>query len=358
MLVIGSTALAQVMFSLRQPFRVPADLDVICTEAEMNDYADGNGLALKQIAEYKWQGFEHANNVTVEFEMLHQSESGRMYMSYVAETNPFTRYLFRAHGAPIKMIYAPLEVLYSIKKAHRHYPRAWKKHIQDLMLMHEHLGGYPGARPYQLVDRLPLITKIREGETELCEGKLKTPSLNKVAGEFFNDNVSNKTFVHDEIHQVMAYRTRPMFTYYKKDGEPEGSVKCSKEKFFALPIDDQCRGVLEEAYVIALERCIIPMLFAGGKISNSQDAFDWALMRICTNLCSGWFREFATMNYTRIFDIKNTSYVEKFLKAVEDGGIKQIKEPTTLFKLGDSAAFSVYQDYEKVALLALLDTNI
>jgi len=43
MLVIGSTALAQVMFSLRQPFRVPADLDVICTEAEMNDYATATG---------------------------------------------------------------------------------------------------------------------------------------------------------------------------------------------------------------------------------------------------------------------------------------------------------------------------
>jgi len=52
-----------------------------------------------------------------------------------------------------------------------------------------------------------------------CAKEVEDSDLNKVAGEFFNDNVSNKTFVHDEIHQVWLPNP-PNVTYYKKDGEP------------------------------------------------------------------------------------------------------------------------------------------
>ena len=63
------------------------------------------------------------------------------------------------------------------------------------------------------------------------------------------------------------------------------------------------------------------MLFSKGKFYTSEEAFDWALMRICTNLCSGWFREFATNNYFIIKKLYNKNYVEKFLLAYENGNI-------------------------------------
>ena len=96
---------------------------------------------------------------------------------------------------------------------------------------------------------------------------------------------------------------------------------CDKRLWTIFPYEDKCKCVLEEAYVIALERKILPMIFGAGKGYTSDEAFDWALMRICTTLCSGWFREFATKNYFIIKKLYNKDYVEKFLTAYEKGDI-------------------------------------
>jgi len=48
------------------------------------------------------------------------------------------------------------------------------------------------------------------------------------------------------------------------------------------------------------------------------------LMRICTTLCSGWFREFATDNWSKIVDQYDKDYVLKFLEAEYSGLIKKI----------------------------------
>ena len=327
MLVIGSTALARAL-SLRgyKLPRVPADLDVICTEKEMRQYAAEKDLVLAKMADYKWQGKPRVRGARpdapkfVEFELLGKSESGYDYTAWTInamEAREMSDFFWKDIHNESYLIYAPLPVLYSIKLAHRHYPRAWKKHAEDRNLMSFILGG---------VDSMPEITAVREKETEEREGKLKTPSLNKTAEDFFNDKVSNKIFIHDEIHAVMAHREKPMFEYFKKDGALPGSVACSRAKFEALPLEARIQAVLEEAYVIALERMMIPMLFRGGKFYGADQAFDWALMRICTTLCSGWFREFATMNYGQIMAFKNEKYVEKFLEAFEARKIQLIGE--------------------------------
>ena len=310
MLVIGSTALARVL----DIGRVSADIDFICTTDEMIDYVKAYSLQIKPLAQYKAAGLDKAGNIRAEFELLHESESGRKYVEYTA-AHP--SYLWVASGCPLPMYYAPIEVLYSIKKSHRHYPRAWKKHIQDLMLMNDTVAGW---------DVLSEITKIRERETEIREGRLKTPSLATSKEKFFNDNVSNQLFIHDQIHEVMAHRDRPMFEYVKKYPDDPDSVACSKEKFFELPVGARIQCVLEESYVIALERCILPMVYQGRSPVTSDEAWDYAIMRICTTLCSGWFREFATMNYSSIKAMRNHQYAEKFFRAVQDGKIKRIEE--------------------------------
>lgn len=312
MLIIGSTALDSALRERGAHLcRTPMDLDLMCYECEMRRFADSYGLVLTQLADYKWQG-TWSNKVhgmplyhTAEFEMLEVSESGRAYSEYsaLAKTWPDKEF-------DLKL--APLEVLFSIKRSHRFYPRAWKKHMQDYGMMKQLVCG----------DVLEDITKIREKETEQRYGVLKTPSLDKTADDFFNDNVSNRTFIHDDIHGVMAHRERPMFEYIKRDAT---KVSCSRAKFEELPYMDRVRCVLEEAYVIALERMIIPMVFAGGKPYTTDQAFDWAIMRIGTTLCSGWFREFAVENYHNIV-ISREDFTKKFFRAVDDGRIKLIKE--------------------------------
>jgi hypothetical protein len=210
-------------------------------------------------------------------------------------------------------IFASVETLFSLKKSHIHFPINFKKHIHDYCFLRDKLDGY---------DALEEITKIQFKETEERLGKLKTPSLNKSVDKFFGQSTEffKSYFVHDDIHKVMAHYEKPL---YEKMQSDKDLAKCDKDKWRVFPYEHKCQCVLEEAYVIALERKIIPMIFGGGKGFSSDEAFDWALMRICTTLCSGWFREFATNNYFIIKMLFNKNYVEKFLTEYENGNIKR-----------------------------------
>ncbi len=44
-------------------------------------------------------------------------------------------------------------------------------------------------------------------------------------------------------------------------------------------------------------------------------------MRICTTLCSGWFRQHACDNWTRIVSKIDMNYFDKFLQAVDTNKI-------------------------------------
>ena len=90
--------------------------------------------------------------------------------------------------------------------------------------------------------------------------------------------------------------------------------------------EEKCKCVLEETMVIALERKILPMIYGKGKYISSDEALGWALMRVCTTLCSGWFREFAVNNYFDIWKYRDQKYVETFLTKVDKGEIKRIEE--------------------------------
>lgn len=159
------------------------------------------------------------------------------------------------------------------------------------------------------MDSLADITKMREQEMK----QKKTPNLNQPAATFFTD----------EIHKIMAHREKPMYEYYK---ENENLVKCSKEKFLALPQEDKVRGVLEEAYVIALERAIIPMLFEGGNPADPDSAFRWAVMRICTTLTGGWFRDWAVENFPAVQKMYDRTYATRFLTDFDQGRIKIVRK--------------------------------
>lgn len=210
-------------------------------------------------------------------------------------------------------IYASIEVLLSLKKSHIHFPIKFKKHIHDYCFLLENLDGQ---------DTLSEITKINYLETEQRVGKLKTPSLNKSVANFFDQSKEyvSSYFIHDDIHQVMSHYDKPLYLKMQKDIT---KAQCDKELWRLFPYEHKCQCVLEEAYVIALERKILPMIFGGGQGFTSDDAFDWALVRICTNLTSGWFRDFATNNYFTIKKLYNNQYVEKFLTAYENGDIRR-----------------------------------
>jgi hypothetical protein len=308
MLVIGSHALRIGLEEVGKRLnRAPSDLDILAWPGEADYFILEANLTVEKRVGNKWL-CRAPDGRWVEIEIATTGSSSLDYLRWEFEMTVSTAADFYGVVIPV----APLEMLYSLKRAHRHSPRMFHKHVKDYNLLREIVK----------TDALPEITKKRYQETVERE-KLRTPSLNKSTKDFFDDKVSNRTFIHDQIHEVMAFGDRPMFEKIKID---PNKVACSKEKFFALTHEERAHCVQEEVYVIALERAIIPMLFEGEGMATPVEAYKWALMRICTTLCSGWFREFALENYEDLMLRYNWTYTNKFLKAVEEGRIRRIEK--------------------------------
>ena len=121
----------------------------------------------------------------------------------------------------------------------------------------------------------------------------KTPSLMKTVDDFFDDAVSKK-YDHDLIHDYVAFEPEPM---YRKLQAEDGTVFCHAELWNKLTYTQKLQCVAEEAFVIAIERYIIPLDMP------YKSAYRNALRRICTTLTGGWFRRFAIDNYAEIMNL-------------------------------------------------------
>lgn len=199
--------------------------------------------------------------------------------------------------------HADLNTLLLLKMSHRYKKnaRSFLKTMDDIHLLRRH-----GA----IIDD-PELLKIREVATY----DYSHPKLNVDKKEFFKDDVPYK-YDHDSIHEAVAVEDRPAYTRYMVDGE---QVLTSRAKFDALPHHTKLLGVLEESYVLALERSIIP------HNSSPYGAFKMALSKVCTSITSGWFREFAWEHYEEVMRLYNPDFVEKFQKALIEGRIRPFK---------------------------------
>jgi len=307
MLVVGSKALK---FNFPESERSINDIDIIALDEDIKKLIEYLQPKSIKTNEYITTLFGIKNDeffTTKNVELLNatNSTSLKMYLEYDKDRPTLEN--------GIK--YASKEVIFSLKKSHIHFPIKFDKHIKDYTFLYEKMNG---------VDVLKHITKINFKETEERLGKLKTPSLKKATDNFFGQSEKYVTyfFIHDDIHKVMAHYDRPLYEKMQKDST---SAFCVKDMWLDFTFEEKCKCVLEEAYVIALERKVIPSIFGGKDWVSHKEALDWSLMRICTTLCSGCFREFATDNFFKIKEYINPDYVNKFLLAFESGLINKMK---------------------------------
>jgi hypothetical protein len=143
----------------------------------------------------------------------------------------------------------------------------------------------------------------------------KHPKLNVAKADFFKGDGIEYIYDHDSVHQAVRHLMCPAYVYYLEDGE---AVKASKKKFFEISEKWRLFGVLEEAQVLALERSQIPFK---GKVEPFR-SFEIALMKVCTSITSGWFREFAWENYHKVMEMYESDYVDKFWTLVDAGKVK------------------------------------
>ncbi|ASD50515.1 hypothetical protein FDI24_gp234 [Acidovorax phage ACP17] len=211
-----------------------------------------------------------------------------------------------AHLPGIGEVSVPdIDFLYMLKMSHRFKKNSkfFRKTMDDILLLRSY-----GA------DIAPADQSLYEARQK-CTYTYGHPKLNVDKKSFFKDDVPY-LYDHDTIHEAVAIMSRPAYTHYMVDGE---QVLTSRTKFEALPLEVRLLGVLEESYVLALERSIIP------HASSPRKAFMMALEKVCTSITSGWFREFAWENYHTVVAMYDhyggETFVEKFKLALAAGRI-------------------------------------
>ena len=254
-MLIGSRALAFWLPEFRENIKPTTDWDVISKTTWPTLYQD-SGIEWHKAGEYLSQEAvdQFATNAKV----------------YIPALD---------YHAPV----CSLSGLAAIKRSHLALDWNFDKHMTQYV---RYLKAHLNPEDMDFVKRREKIT--------LQKAKQKDMKLNVDKQRFFDDNIPKK-FEHDYLHELVAFYDKPLYTRINAD---EQEVMCCKDKWACLSHQDKVRCVQEEAYVIALERWLIPQNFQG----NYRGAYFKAVQKVCTTLTSGWFRDFAIDNWEAICD--------------------------------------------------------
>lgn len=223
----------------------------------------------------------------------------------------------------IVVTFAPLTILYLLKMSHRFVRNSphFHKTRSDIKRMREQADvAWPFPEHYADFYKRRLEVTYDYNH----------PKLNQDSSTFFSGDGVEYLYNHDDIHRAVAIRNNsPAYLSYIEDGQ---QVNCSREKFWAAGHSVRINGVLEECYVLALERSIIPYKSYRGDHPDPESAFKTsfltALEKVCTSITSGWFREFAWESYDQVCDLYSSDFVGKFLNALQGGMIQPYEKPT------------------------------
>lgn len=214
-------------------------------------------------------------------------------------------------GGPLDL--PSLDELLSLKLSHRYLkdsPHFWKT-MRDVRALR-----WAGATVHD-----PAWLKDRERETY---ARQKHPRLNVAKDDFFRGDGVTYVYDHDTIHLAVAHLERPAYTYFKRPGS---DVMCDRGLFEAAPVETRLLSVLEEAQVLALERSQVP--------HGDRVAPEWsmrtALMKVCSSITSGWWREFAWEYHDDVWAMYlsegKDAYVRRLREGVASGLVQPYRPP-------------------------------
>lgn len=209
-------------------------------------------------------------------------------------------------------IYLDPDMLLTIKMSHAGWDIHWEKTMHDILFLKKR-----GAKCNKLLYELLVKDWIK------IHGKAWASMKNKDSDSFFEDAVKRK-YIHDDIHEAIAYEDEPMYFKILKNRD-SGSVMCSKEKFYGLTNEQRIHLVMEEVWVTALERYLIPNDFD----FHPSRAYGNSLKKLLTTMSSGWFKYWMIDNFE---DIKSSNYEEiktKFNKAKQNGKLREDRSNET-----------------------------
>jgi hypothetical protein len=290
MLLVGSQALILRGYNLRKP----SDFDLFVTPDELKNLVSKYNMPVKHLKDTKFLSVWDGMPVELEVGLLNNSTDVLLNRHYDQTAKlPFGE-------AQV----ADLNTLLTLKMSHRYLKNSpfFNKTMEDIKFLRSKGAFVP--------EELKQTLKLRETETYTY----KHPSLKQGKETFFEEKETFYVYDHDSIHRAVALGEAPAYTYYIEDG---AEVNCSKQSFYAVSQEIRLRGVLEESYVLALERSQIPFNWEPAPL----DSFLKALEKVCTSITSGWFREFAWENYDTVKGMYNPDYIDKFKKSLSEGKI-------------------------------------
>lgn len=296
--LIGSRALAEYDIILSRKEDHIQDWDYIMTPESIDAfvYFNENRIVHSQKKGDK-EVYYLSGSSPIEIEVAHNNNSAEQLLEILQTSDD----LMLDDGSNVVSPF----VIYALKMSHRFLKDSphFLKTMDDIHKLRSE--GYNYIHP-----ELEEWYKIRTKETYWY----KHPSLAQNKKEFFSDDGVNYIYDHDTIHEAIKLYDVPAFELIKDD---KAEVFTSKEKFYAQPHHIQIATVLEESYVLALERSLIPNNFK----PKPEAAFLKALEKVCTSISSGYWRTFAWENYWEVRELYNENYVDKFKKALDEGQI-------------------------------------
>lgn len=193
--------------------------------------------------------------------------------------------------------FATVDELTTIKYSHAFWALkngSWGKHMADL----EVLKAFGGKVIEPLFEILYAIWEEEHGA--------KIISLAQEEEDFFNKNIK-RVYVHDSIHESVAYPNRPVYESCLKDGK---SVELDMKKVWGMDKSLQLKMFEEEICTIALERILIPRDYN----HSPGGAYQWALCRTITSLTKGKSARFIVDNFSH-FKKPVKDYLDNHLAA-------------------------------------------
>ncbi|AMR57870.1 hypothetical protein vB_PsyM_KIL4_0146 [Pseudomonas phage vB_PsyM_KIL4] len=310
MLLIGSRALIRNNPELESQ-RKCVDWDFICTLDQFRQWHRHHKGRLQFAVPTQGGKYYHARDkdgMNYEFELAWEGTSAAMLLQQYG--------IVGIYDEPVTAIN---DDLYLIKMSHRYKRNSphFLKTMSDIKFLREKEGQWELDRWMGNVVNVPIL-KAREAESYTYAH----PKLNVSSKDFFNGDGVNYIYDHDEIHKIVAVESTPAYTKYMQEGE---QVMTSKEKFFAVDQRTRLLGGLEESMVLALERSQVP--HGLGKEGGPTDrwSFEMALMKVCSSITSGYFREFCWEHHSEIMamydEMGESWYTNKFKEAVANGEI-------------------------------------
>lgn len=304
MLLIGSAAAKFYIPS----FRKPADLDLVMWPEELKKFYTENEGSIVELKpqpyadKYICKLTDGVNITAVEIQI---AKDGNGFIPLIkAQRHNYITRLFSSD-----VLVASVRSLIAIKKSHIIFPVKWHKHIADYHVLKSDGGNIS----HQDKDLVGIAYSLMRKEAQERHSK-KEFSFNTTNENFFGASAkyTNRKFEHDDLHRVVAHYDVPMYAKLKDD---QTKALCLESKWESLSFEDKVKAVQEEAYVIALERKIIPALDTGIEVDSGliSEAFSWAVMRICTNLTRGWFRDFAIEAWPAYSNSETFDFFDKFM---------------------------------------------